>query len=132
MTLQRFNFRLVNIPALSSRIHDLGTDSDHIIEWFVDVEDAARLHVVALLCDQVQSERLFAFASPFTWADIAVLLRKLQPDNPLIPAPPKNEERIWNQIPPVARAEGLLQDVFGRAGWTPLEESLAAGVRSFT
>ncbi|KAJ5388867.1 hypothetical protein N7509_011408 [Penicillium cosmopolitanum] len=101
-------------------------------QWFVDVEDAARLHVVALLCDQVQSERLFAFASPFTWADIAVLLRKLQPDNPLIPAPPKNEERIWNQIPPVARAEGLLQDVFGRAGWTPLEESLAAGVRSFT
>ncbi|KAJ5159371.1 NAD dependent epimerase/dehydratase [Penicillium canariense] len=99
-------------------------------QWFVDVEDVARLHVVALLSDQVQAERLFAFASPFTWADIVHLLRKLQPDNPLIPAPPKNAERIWNNIPPVARAEGLLQDAFGRAGWTSLEESLAAGVRS--
>ncbi len=34
-------------------------------EWFVDVQDVARLHVAALINPDVKNERIFAFAYPF-------------------------------------------------------------------
>jgi nucleoside-diphosphate-sugar epimerase len=98
------------------------------LEYFIDVRDTARLHVLALLDPQVQSCRLFAFAHALNWTDIIGILRKLQPDNDKIPDAPENEGRNLSYIKPRKRAEELLQSFFGRPGWTPVEETLAASI----
>lgn len=36
-------------------------------EWYVDVQDCARLHVACLINPGVQNERIFAFAAPFAF-----------------------------------------------------------------
>ncbi|KAJ5815996.1 hypothetical protein N7447_008229 [Penicillium robsamsonii] len=97
-------------------------------QWYVDVEDTARLHVIALLSPDVKSQRLFAFAASKNWTDYVQTLRKLRPDNNLIPEPPANEARDEADVVPVQRSEALLKEYFGRQGWTPFDESLAAGI----
>lgn len=98
------------------------------IEWFVDVEDNARLHVCALLDSDIKHERIFAFAQPQNWTDVIGILRKLRPSNTSIPDPPENEGRDLTEVSLSKRAEQLLQDFFGQAGWTSLEDSLANGI----
>jgi hypothetical protein len=98
------------------------------LEYFIDVQDTARLHVLALLDPKVQSSRLFPFAHALNWTDIIGILRKSQPDNDKIPDPPENEGRDLSFIKPRKRAEQLLQSFFGRPGWTPVEETFAASV----
>lgn len=100
----------------------------HTTEWFVNVEDCARLHVIALLHPEVKSERIFALASPFNWTDVVNILRKLRPDNLLLPDPPVNEGRDRSEIILASRAEQLLKDFFGQVGWVSLEQSLADGI----
>lgn len=36
-------------------------------EWFIDVQDDARLHVAAITNGDVSNERIFGFAEPFNW-----------------------------------------------------------------
>jgi hypothetical protein len=98
------------------------------IEYFVDVRDNARLHIAALLDPAVESERIFALAAPFNWADIIGILRKLRPENKLIPDSPDNEGRDLSEIVPRKRAEQLLQTTFGRPGWTSLEDTIASAI----
>ncbi|KNG79871.1 cinnamoyl-CoA reductase, partial [Aspergillus nomiae NRRL 13137] len=95
-------------------------------QWFVDVEDTARLHVAALLDGRVKSERLFAFATPYTWTDIVDILRKAFPLNSSIPQAPENEGRNFIQVGPSVRAENLIKEFWGRDGWTSLRESTLA------
>ncbi|KAL5336900.1 putative aldehyde reductase [Aspergillus crustosus] len=97
-------------------------------QWFVNVEDTARLHVIALLHPTVKNERIFAFAAPFNWIDIIQILRKLRPKNKLIPEPPEIEGRDLGEIVRAPRAEGLLREFFGQNGWRGLEESIAEGI----
>ncbi|KAL4864865.1 hypothetical protein BDV12DRAFT_188600 [Aspergillus spectabilis] len=97
-------------------------------QWFVNVEDAARLHIIALLSPAVKDERIFAFASPFNWTDVVETLRKLRPRNKSIPDPPENEGRDLSEIVLASRAECLLQDFFGQEGWIGLERSIADGI----
>lgn len=97
-------------------------------EWFVNVEDTARLHVVALLSPAVKGERIFAFASAFNWTDIINILKKLRPNNHLIPEPPANEGRDLSDIVLSRRAEDLLREFFGQPGWIGLERSIAEGI----
>ncbi|KAE8319169.1 hypothetical protein BDV41DRAFT_521331 [Aspergillus transmontanensis] len=96
-------------------------------QWFVDVEDTARLHVAAVLDGRVKSERLFAFATPYNWTDIVDILRKAFPLNSSIPQPPENEPRDLSQVGPSVRAESLIKGFWGRDGWTSLEESILGG-----
>ncbi|KAL2815047.1 NAD(P)-binding protein [Aspergillus cavernicola] len=97
-------------------------------QWFVNVEDTARLHALALLNPTVKGERIFAFACPFNWNDIIPILRKLRPENRLIPNPPENEGRDLSEIVHSKRAEGLLRDFFGQPSWICLEQSIAEGL----
>lgn len=99
-----------------------------LAEWFVNVEDTARLHVVSLLSPAVKGERIFACASAFNWTDIINILRKLRPNNQLIPEPPVNEGRDLSDIVLSRRAEELLQEFFGQPGWISLERSIAEGI----
>ncbi|CDM27381.1 hypothetical protein DTO013E5_8495 [Penicillium roqueforti] len=98
------------------------------LPWFVDVEDTARLHAIALLNPSVRSERLFATAAPFTWGDVIEILKRIQPNNARIPAAPIQEEPTLGDVVPAARAEKLLRETFGQLGWTPLEVSLESGI----
>jgi hypothetical protein len=64
-----------------------------MLVWYVNVEDAAHIHIAALLDPKLESERIFAMAAPFNWTDVVEIMRKLQPDNDKIPDPPANEGR---------------------------------------
>jgi hypothetical protein len=97
------------------------------LEWYVDVEDTARLHVIALLDPDVQSERIFACAAPFTWTEVLHVLRTLRPQNTTIPDPPEDEGNDHVRIVPSRRAEDLLRKFYGKP-WTKLQESLARGI----
>lgn len=99
----------------------------YILEWFIDVEDAARLCVIGLLDSAVNSERIFAFAEQMDWTDVVGVFRKLRPNNNRIPDPPANELRDSIDVLPRKRADGLLR-VFGQEGFTPIKESLARGI----
>ncbi|EXJ63811.1 hypothetical protein A1O7_00146 [Cladophialophora yegresii CBS 114405] len=97
-------------------------------QYFIDVHDDARVHVAALLDPTVQNERLFAFAQVFNWTDIIGILTKLRPDNSQIPKPPVDEGHDITHVKGRKRAEELIKSFFGVAGWTGLEESVAAGI----
>ncbi|PYI07686.1 NAD(P)-binding protein [Aspergillus sclerotiicarbonarius CBS 121057] len=99
-------------------------------QWYVDVVDTARLHVIGLLDPNVKSERLFACAGKFKWDDVVQILRKFQPDNHNIPDAVKDAIKEKFEIVPSGRAEQLLRDFYGRPGWTTLEESLKRGIEN--
>ncbi|KAE8162634.1 hypothetical protein BDV40DRAFT_288360 [Aspergillus tamarii] len=97
---------------------------------FVDVVDLARIHVVGLLHPEAKSERLFAFASAFTWEEFVGILQKLRPGNTEIPSPPEDELRDLSEVVPARRAKNLLHALYGGSGWIGLEESIRAGIES--
>ncbi|CAG8019496.1 unnamed protein product [Penicillium olsonii] len=96
-------------------------------QWYVNVTDVARLHVAALLSPSIRMERVFAFAAPQNWTDVLEILRKLHPDNLVLPQKPENEGRDLSHVVPSERARQILNDFFGRSGWVSLEESIAEG-----
>ncbi|KAK3670124.1 hypothetical protein LTR78_009971 [Recurvomyces mirabilis] len=89
-------------------------------QWYIDVQDTARLHVAALIDPSCNGERIFGFAKPYYWNEILEILRKNFPqkqfpgdinlDKDLSKAP--NED-----------AEALLQKHFGKT-WSGLEETV--------
>ena len=98
-------------------------------QWWINVVDVARVHVAALLSSTVSNERLFAFAGPFNWTDYIAILKKLRPENKLIPDGPKDEGRDLSDVWEASRrAEELVKEFFGTKGWVGLEESLADGI----
>jgi nucleoside-diphosphate-sugar epimerase len=112
-------------------MHAITNDSSNLVEWFVDVEDTAKLHVIALLDPEVKSERIFAFAETYTWTDILAIIRRILPEGcEQLVSPPENEGRDISRILPRERAEELLQNFYGK-GWTKLEDSIAAGFEGF-
>ncbi|KAI8221507.1 Aldehyde reductase 2 [Colletotrichum sp. SAR 10_86] len=98
---------------------------------YVDAGDVARLHIVALLAESVKSKRIFAAARAVNVSDFIDVLRELRPDNKLIPEKDANDGHDLTQVLPLAEAEKLLQTYFGQKGWTPLKESVEAGIRNF-
>ncbi|KAL0253249.1 hypothetical protein SLS55_010221 [Diplodia seriata] len=104
-----------------------GTATDRLMraispQYFVDVQDTARLHVAALTRPDLSSQRLFAFAQPYTTNQILQTLRKLYPERQFPEDIPGLEEDN-NKILPADNAERILKET-GRSGWTSLEDSL--------
>lgn len=90
-------------------------------QYYVNVQDTARIHVAALLYSDIESERLFAWAAPFNWNDMLEIFRKLYPDKDFmddIPNLGKDLSKVANK-----KAEDLLKR-FGKDGWTSLEQSI--------
>lgn len=99
----------------------LSTDIPHP-EWYVNVQDNARLHVAALTRSDVAAERIFACASPYNWNNVLGAFRELFPGRKFIDDVPG----LWDDLTtcePAKRAEALLVDM-GRPGFTPLAQSL--------
>ncbi|CAH0059090.1 unnamed protein product [Clonostachys solani] len=49
-------------------------------EWYVHVGDTALLHLGALTVEDVQNERLFAMAGPFSWGAVLDIIRRRFPE----------------------------------------------------
>lgn len=102
-------------------------------QWHVDAADAGRLYVAALTQDDVRGERVFGFGDRFSWFQVHKLLSEWYGDS----------MKIEGGIVPVAYLGVDLTDVPGRErgaellgrlgrteGWTGLEESLRANMKS--
>ncbi|CRG91954.1 Aldehyde reductase 2 [Talaromyces islandicus] len=108
--------------------NDIMTKIVPAAQWWVSVEDDARLHVIALLDPDVTSERIFACAEPFTWTQIYRIFKGLRPENDKIPNPPENEGPTLLRVKPSGRAEQLLKKFYGQTGWQSLKDSLSDGI----
>ncbi|EAQ92052.1 hypothetical protein CHGG_00287 [Chaetomium globosum CBS 148.51] len=95
-------------------------------DFFVDVEDNARLHVAALIHPGVVGERIFAYAQPYTWRGVQRAIHRLYP-NRAFSGDIEDAELDASHIVPAPRAEALLKDM-GRPGWTDLKESVKMNV----
>jgi nucleoside-diphosphate-sugar epimerase len=102
------------------------TNSGKSLDFFVDVQDNARLHVAALIHPDVQGERIFAYASPFTWRGIQRIMQKLYPGK-TFPRDLDEAELDKSDIVRAPRTEALLRDM-GRPGWTSLEETVRLNI----
>lgn len=95
--------------------------------WYVNVKDVGRLHVAALISESVRNERVFASASPYTWNQILAVLRKLYPSKAF--ADDIKGAKLSIMTFPTKRGEQLIQETFGREGWTSFEETVADNVK---
>ena len=110
-----FFFFLFPPPIKGRRLTEL------MLEYFIDVQDTALLHVAAAIHTGVKSERIFGFAEQVSGHRILAILRKLYPGR-TFPAEFQPADDLSN-IVGRPRAEELLRDV-GQKGWTSLEESI--------
>lgn len=94
---------------------------DNPPQYYINVDDNAAVHVAALIYKDVEGERLFTFANPYSWNTLLALLRKMYPDKSFI----EDIEGLGEDKSIVAneRAEELLKRISGH-GWIGLEESL--------
>jgi hypothetical protein len=95
-------------------------------DFFVDVQDNARLHVGALIHPDVLSERIFAYVQPYTWRGVQRVVQALYPRRSFS-GDIEDAEPDASQVVPAPRAEALLKDM-GRPGWTSFEESVRMNV----
>jgi nucleoside-diphosphate-sugar epimerase len=101
---------------------DLSFISNVPPQYFIDVRDAARLHIAALINPETENERLWGFAEPYSWNSVLAIFRKLWPQKNFIEDLPGLG---WDEsIIPTESALKALKDVFGQNGWTGIETSL--------
>jgi hypothetical protein len=100
------------------------------IEYFINVEDCARLHVLATIHLNVENQRLFGFAEPYNWNDVLGILRKLYPKKRF----PEDIPGLGSDLSKIilaVKAKSLLKE-FGRPGWTGLEQSIKENTEDLT
>ena len=112
------------VPAvlISQHAAQSSTSAKSKAEWFIDVQDTARLHVAALIDADIVNERIFGFAQAYNWNDILAIIRKLRPDHK-VPADLSDSSKDLSKPLPRVRAEEILKKHFGK-GFTGLEESV--------
>ncbi|KAJ7654095.1 NAD-P-binding protein [Mycena polygramma] len=79
-------------------------------EWAINVVDAARLHVAALIDPACNGKRIFAVSEVYSWNDILAILRK------------QNPARLF-------RESGALLRKHFQKGFTSLEETIKENTR---
>ncbi|KAK3291055.1 uncharacterized protein B0H64DRAFT_451721 [Chaetomium fimeti] len=95
-------------------------------DFFVDVQDNARLHIAALIHPGVQGERIFAYAQPYTWRGIQDAIRGLYPSKSFA-GDIEHAKLDASHIVAAPRAEELLKEM-GQEGWSSLEETVRMNV----
>lgn len=96
-------------------------------QWCVDVRDDAKLHVAALVDEDVKSERIFAFAHTVNWNQLLGVMRKLRPQAK-IAEDLRDDSKDLSTVTERPRAVAILKKNFGQSDWTPLEESIKANI----
>ncbi|KAL7935932.1 NAD(P)-binding protein [Trichoderma chlorosporum] len=95
-------------------------------QWYVDVEDTALLHLGALTLDDINGERLLAFAGQYSWTQILDILHRCYPgkiklksvDEAAVDAGEVNNERSIE----------VLKKMGKKQGFTSLEDTLTKAV----
>ncbi|KAJ6454090.1 NAD-P-binding protein [Mycena vitilis] len=95
-------------------------------QWYINVVDAARLHVAALIDPSCNGKRYFAFAAPFNWNDVLAILRKQNPGRKFMEDIP-DLGRDLSEIPNQG-AEALLNKHY-QTGFTSFEETIKENSR---
>ncbi|KAF2679911.1 NAD(P)-binding protein [Lentithecium fluviatile CBS 122367] len=97
-------------------------------QWYVDVRDAARLHVAGTVLAGVEGDRIYGFAETWAWLGVAgVIEREMGCKMPI-----QLKDKRKDLTTPVTRDlnEGHLKQL-GLNGWIPFEESVGDNIRSF-
>jgi nucleoside-diphosphate-sugar epimerase len=81
-------------------------------QWHVDVEDVAKLHVIALMKEDVKNERIPAFGSVYTYNSVIDAIKRVKPDA-ATPEKKKEWDVTDNTVIDVSRANELLKDQGG-------------------
>ena len=97
-------------------------------QWFVDVQDVARLHLAATTVGSVKSQRLFAYGAPFSWNRVVEILKVTRTEAHYGETDP-NEGQCLSE-PARGIATELLR-LLDRPGWTTLEDSVRETVCSY-
>ncbi|KAL6809643.1 NAD(P)-binding protein [Trichoderma sp. SZMC 28015] len=94
-------------------------------QWYVDVEDTALLHLGALTLDDVNGERLLAFAGKYSWTEILEILHRRYPDKvklksvdePVVDAGEVDNKRSIEVLKKMGKDEGFtsLEDTLVKA-----------------
>ena len=72
-------------PSTAGFVHQLFEGTDLAVfqwlqpQWFVNVRDAAALHVAALVLEGAESEWVFGWAEPYMWTRVVKVMEKLYP-----------------------------------------------------
>ncbi|KZT54404.1 NAD(P)-binding protein [Calocera cornea HHB12733] len=91
-------------------------------QWYIDVRDDARLHILGMSEPQLAGKRIWAAAGPFGWNDVLAPLRKAFPG-----APVPEGQKEWVSSPMKVDSE-LGRTLLG--GWISLEESVVDTAKS--
>lgn len=88
----------------------------------MDVQDAAILHVAALILSDVAQQRIFAAPMPYNIELLTQILQNLYPGKEIGGNIPRGgvDLTVFKEVP---RAEELLRRM-GRKGWRDLEDSV--------
>lgn len=90
-------------------------------QWFINVQDDAKLHVIALIDPEVRFERVFGTTGPFTFQDLIDCLRAIYPERRFEDW--HDERRDLSYFEPTKTAEQLLNAAYGH-GYTSLSDSV--------
>ncbi|CAG9974640.1 unnamed protein product [Clonostachys byssicola] len=94
-------------------------------QYYVNVQDAARLHFIAATFPEVKQQRIFAFAGRYSFDKVIDILKEQNPGRTFPDHFSGGEDP--NEIPPAKKAEKLLQEL-GRPGYVSLEDTVADNV----
>ncbi|KID73822.1 NAD-dependent epimerase/dehydratase terH [Metarhizium brunneum] len=97
-------------------------------QWYVDVEDTALLHLGALTLDDVNDERLFAFAGTYSWVQILEILHRRFPGQIMLKS--VNEEAVDAGDVDNKLSVWVLQRMGQKHGFTSLENTLIKAVNT--
>ncbi|KAF2711914.1 NAD(P)-binding protein [Pleomassaria siparia CBS 279.74] len=96
-------------------------------QWFVDVRDAARMHVAAAVLKGLEGERVYAWAERYTWPGVAKVIEETMGEKVPIELQDKGVDMT---NPPLEKSVQYLKRL-GLEGWEPFEESVRLNIRSF-
>lgn len=96
------------------------------LEYFIDVQDASRLHVAAAILP-IQGERIFASAKPFNFNTVLEIMRGQYPVRTFMEN--FHASHDLSVVGPRTRAEKLLKDM-GRSGFTLSEDSILTNIEA--
>ncbi|KAM0414701.1 hypothetical protein ACHAPT_013440 [Fusarium lateritium] len=123
-SLDRINQGYPSSSALPVALWEGRVEPPHMVlapQYFVDVQDVARLHVAGATLSEVRDKRIFAFAEQFSWNAILDVMRRHSPEREFIADFSGGQDTA--EITPRAYAEQLLRDL-GEPGWTSLQDTI--------
>lgn len=100
-------------------------------QWYIDVVDNARLHLIAGVLDgDVKNERIFAFAETFNWNKAFAAVKKVRPDVKHELKPVDGELEDLSTVPNELGAK-LLKKWFGQDGYKSFEQSVKENLEGY-